>query len=383
MSCKHQWDRIFIFKSLPAAAVYGPLKKHREALLFEREKLRLPEVQPLVCLMKKGMEYDAEIKQIQNQVKVLNKIYHEMKRTDEARPDVLEKIEEAKEKARHIKEKRFAVWEEQQQIEIQIDQEHRQSLTETKVEQSVLCACPGEDCRGFILKGQGHVCGVCSTEICKHCHSILAPEHTCKPEDVESVKHILNECKSCPGCGIPCRKTEGCSQVWCLMCHKAWNWETGVIEKGRIHATDYLNYVRREGREVPRFDVNAECGLHVHIVTIFRMLKRRIANSDELITENIQQYLLYRYQIMAEYEEFLTTVIVPTSTLNLRVKYLMGEITEARFKQQLHKLDKEFTFKQELHCMECAYTLTIRDALIELNQASTLNVQNPWAFFYL
>ena len=50
MQCKHAWDREFIDQSCTKVFRENDLKKHRENVLFEREKCLLPEAQE-VCLV--------------------------------------------------------------------------------------------------------------------------------------------------------------------------------------------------------------------------------------------------------------------------------------------------------------------------------------------
>ena len=46
MACKRHWDRMTQLKVLPRTLVLGPLKTHRENVLFEREQGLMPQTQP-------------------------------------------------------------------------------------------------------------------------------------------------------------------------------------------------------------------------------------------------------------------------------------------------------------------------------------------------
>lgn len=252
MSCKHPWDHIFIFRSLPPKIVYGSLRVYREAMLFEREKTLLPETQQLITLIKKREMYKAKCDELEEQLQDDSCDYSSLL---EEFKDVIQQYTDAFEE-----EENMRTLLENGTVDIEV----------AKVKRPVvLCVCPMDNCRGFVFKdcenSCSHTCGVCFTKICMSCHKIIdgGAEHICKAEDVESVNHILKHCKACPGCGAPSRKTDGCSQVWCLVCHKAWNWNTGEIETGTIHATDYLNFMRREGRDIPRFGRN--CNLNFDV----------------------------------------------------------------------------------------------------------------------
>ena len=225
----------------------------------------------------------------------------------------------------------------------------------------VICLCPSDNCRGYIL--DDHTCGICNTKICQQCNVILCEGHTCKIEDIKSVALIRKECKACPSCGVPSRKTEGCSQVWCMCCHKAWNWNTSKIETGRIHATDYLDYVRKN------YDAVDFCmPLSIHMSMKRAQMKFEPAKA---FLKNKEDFLTYRYQVAVEYIEHLRDRLTPPCNLDLRLKYLDGEIDETKLKQSLFKRDKEFSLKVEIHKMRCTYTTNMNDITACLYDCAT------------
>ena len=343
MSCKQPWDRVFLFQSLPPSIVYGDLKAHREVVLMEREIALLPATQQLITTSKKIRELGILRLKLQAQMNKIDREINDLEYNDtiiRRRLDGGEVYPEKKEKG---------------------DEKPR-----------IICPCPANECRGFILKDSRYSCGVCDSKICKDCHVLLIDDkHECNKDDIESVKLIVKECKPCPGCGVPSRKTEGCSQVWCISCHKAWNWNSGMIETGRIHATDYLTYLKRINQHVPRFDVPHPQCRYVSIQDSLNDVKRNIVNADSVITKDIRSYLDKRYQVMAEYESHINDGFVPVSNIDLRMQYMQGEINEAKWKQMLHKRDKDFTLKMEIHKIRCAYTITMRDSLGSIGLAKT------------
>ena len=334
-------------------------------MLFEQEKVKLAETQHYMQLMKNSEQRRKEYDDIVNEWREMND-----------RIDI-----DSKKRIAELAKMELEAWLHRAAAEIEESEMYEllefgfvESSDATIEPPAIICQCPAANCRGFILKGHKYTCGICASKICKQCHMLVdKSNHECKPEDIETVTHIKKNCKHCPGCGVLSRKTEGCSQVWCLVCHKAWNWDTGAIETGRIHATDYLNYMRKEGRPIPRADDPRVCGDDEDIVTTLAKVANNVKDSDKVLTHDVKNYLTYRYQLMAEYEFNLNNTPRPPSNLDIRVKYLANEITETRFKQLLHKLDKEYVFKKEIHAMMCAYTVTIREALIQLGQCKSLS----------
>ena len=351
MSCKQPWDRVFLFQSLPPSIVYGDLKAHREVVLMEREIALLPATQQLIPIAKKKSELETvrtklreQISALRYQVDMLDNDIHDL---DYNNVIIRQRLDGGV--------------------------VHPCKKEQGAEKPQIICPCPANECRGFIMKNSKYSCGVCDSKICEDCHVLLFDdEHECNKNDIESVKLIMKECKPCPGCGVPSRKTEGCSQVWCISCHKAWNWNNGMIETGRIHATDYLTYLRRTNQHVPRFDVPYPQCRHVSVQDSMNIAKQNIVNADSVLTKDIRSYLVKRYQVMAEYERHVNDVLVPVSNIDLRIQYMQGEINEAKWKQLLHKRDKDFTFKMEIHKIRCAYTITMRDSLSSIGFAKTL-----------
>ena len=120
--------------------------------------------------------------------------------------------------------------------------------------------CGDSNCRGY-LSNQWK-CGVCDKYTCKDCNVIKESRddinHVCKKEDVETMKLLAKDTKSCPKCKVPIFKIEGCDQMWCTECHTAFSWRTGNIET-RIHNPHYYEWQRDQNNGVaPRLHGDLE-----------------------------------------------------------------------------------------------------------------------------
>ena len=100
--------------------------------------------------------------------------------------------------------------------------------------------CAKEDCRGFV-NSEGS-CPICDEVTCLECNVLITGNHnhSCKPEDVESWKEMRRNTRPCPSCHVPIFKISGCNQMWCVQCHTAFNWVTGVVETGSVHNPHYF-----------------------------------------------------------------------------------------------------------------------------------------------
>ena len=134
----------------------------------------------------------------------------------------------------------------------------------TKCEFVHCCAQPG--CEGF-LSTRGK-CLVCSQWTCLACNTAKRPidqtnqptiqtgptgptgqtdqtdqpsgqpdwmGHVCRPEDLASVQLIRAKTTRCPACGVPCERSRGCDDMWCVMCHASFSYRTGQIRDRAVH----------------------------------------------------------------------------------------------------------------------------------------------------
>ena len=75
----------------------------------------------------------------------------------------------------------------------------------------------------------------------------LKKNHTCKQEDVDSVKEIRKHSQQCPSCKIRIFKIAGCDTMWCTNCNNGFNYRTGMIIKDvrQLHNPHYAEFIRQ------------------------------------------------------------------------------------------------------------------------------------------
>ncbi len=335
--CDHKCDRTFVCRILPASIVFSTLKKHHEEVLFQKEKFMLPLAMSIIPFIDKENELKKQKKDIHTQINILK-----------TNLDTNDKIKVLKAR---IKEIDIIVSDCINRREELINPRHlTESPTNTPIE--ILCPCPSDDCRGYIKKVDKK-CGMCNTEICGKCYIITSDDHICNLDDVESVKLINKECKTCPNCGVISRKTEGCAQVWCYACHKAWDWRTRLIDNGPIFAKDYLIYMRK------RMPVQNECNQLFNPTHHLPHLQNLYpATCTDQVIDEVLQY----FEIACEYGYNYGMIAAPNN-MDLRISFLKKEIDENEWKQLLYKRDKAHILKSELNNMYCAYKETMKDAI--------------------
>lgn len=367
MSCQNTLDRAFIIRSLPPSLVFTTLKKHREDFLYEKEKAMLPATMPLLQLEDDHKLLSVEKANVFLEMKPLKfqkeKLEIEIRQATRNKQDTTHLKEERKTVSQALKEIKHKLYDVNKRLDANYVQQLFIRNPNASVKQSeaavlnIMCPCPCGSCRGYVVAndtGRGGSCGVCHADVCGKCYCLTnttnGEPHECNKDDIESVKLIKKECKACPQCGVLSRKTEGCSQVWCMMCKTAWDWNTQRVDRGWVHATDYYNYLRTNNITIAPVcdDGNpAYMLLHLH--------STGICTAKE--ADNVSTFC----RRVAAYREHLNDVIQPPDNTDIRLRYLRNEIDEVGFKRVLYKRDKEYIFKQEVHKIHAAWTQVMQD----------------------
>ena len=303
MNCELQWNFEFIDLNFPKTWRQQELKKHRENVLLEREKIRLPDAMPLVAQEMLKRSKLKEIEAIYEQRNALMLKIAELDRT----------IIDIRTEYLGIAPKHGSVF---------------------------IRKCVKDDCRGF-LNQQWH-CGLCQSDVCSTCHDIKATEHTCLPENIETANLIMKTSKPCPKCGINITRIEGCSQMFCTACKTAFDYNTGRIETRRIHNPHYYEWLQRNGDAVPREPLDVVCGGIPTYRNILTNVKKVLPSYN---FGNIYQGLIH----MQDVELPEVTMDDGDVNMDLRVKYLMSEITEENWKKELQKREKKKNKLQAQH----------------------------------
>jgi len=340
MSCRGAWNREMLETcGLSKKFVRVTYKKHREDVLFERERGLMPATQPLVektIMMKKCEE---AIRKLEQENLIIHSKYTEMYNTP--LQDLADSIlsDSMLDVSIYRLQQAFKIYE---QVAInhntitmyrsQINTINNLRLDPKKETRKFVRACPQNGCRGFL--STAWKCGVCEKWACPDCHEPKEDEHTCKPECLETARLLAKDTKTCPKCAALIFKIEGCDQMWCTQCSTAFSWRTGNIEVGRIHNPHYYDYQRQHGtlrREIGDIPCGGMPDYHSQVAPV---LQRFRIDTDYL--RNIIQYSHHLAAVtMNDY--------VPrwTDNQDIRIKLMMNELEEDKFKQKIQAREKE------------------------------------------
>jgi len=268
MSCHKELQREFLVENFTQKFVTQDWKKHREQVIFQRERALLPTRQPVAEMFRRK---------------------EALKRENE---ELLKQMNE-------LRAKQYQCQREIGNIDYRIrvgpaaDANPRNASGSASAPHAAafIRPCPNtaSNCRGFL--STQWKCNLCNMWACKDCHEIKgttqdAP-HECNPDNLASAKLIDAETRPCPKCGARVFKISGCNQMFCTACNDcAFDWVTGRIET-IIHNPHYFEFQRqRNGGQAPRVIGDILCGREVDHGTIHTI------TSDLFPREEISQMMI-------------------------------------------------------------------------------------------
>ena len=312
MGCKNMWNREFVDTFCTKYFRNTELRRHRETILFEREKVRMPDTQLEVERIRAMRKMHSIINSQRKRLIELHQkhgIYIPITNNVPIPEEILQLRDDMEESYRELERLR-----------------HGGEIVAGEPPKKFVRKCPMEECKGFM--NEDWFCGLCDGHFCEHCNEKIGDDHTCDPDAVKTMELLKKDTKPCPKCGTMIQKLSGCRQMWCPDCHTAFDWVSGQIETGRIHNPHYMEFKR--GRISSREHGDIPCGG----IPTFRELREMHASDDILRLANvlghIDRDLIYRYGDMYDGDNQY-----------LRVAYMLNELEESAFKKELQRRDKQ------------------------------------------
>lgn len=401
--CRTAWPQEFQAANLTATFRNGPLKAHRRAVLLERERAQLPAAMPDAVAYKAAAaflkEHDAHLKQLTAAIYGCEAYKALSALRDACDADIRAAGNDFRDRVRYINSSAYAehkaridaasaAW----KAETEEACRELQALNDLLHEPRIVIAnfgrtadaaqahqqqqykytykCMREGCAGYL---KDWCCELCETVVCADCREIKSSAaHTCDPTAVESVAAISAQAKPCPKCATLISKVDGCDQMWCTQCRTAFSWTSGVIETAVIHNPHYYAWMRTQPAGLPpvRDGGAADCEAQIldaveHAITPYltdtRNDARRVLASR--IFDLLRRLRHLEIVRLGEMQQYLTFFNNPDWRRVLRVRYLVGELTEAGWTTALMTHSARYERTVAEHALLTMYIQTSKDIL--------------------
>ncbi len=321
MNCKKIFDRMFMTNNCTIVFLNGVFKKHREEVLFNREKGLLPESQPYV--------------ELQN---IKNGIQREIDNLNSEKYKLQMQISNLNNKITHCYGRMTGMTIANMHTHISPASGAGSSSSSSEDRRKFIRKCPITDCRGFL--SSRWKCGSCEKQICKDCNEEVLENHECLPDNVASMTLLNKDTKGCPQCGTMIYRIAGCSHMFCTDCHCSWDWNTQALLQGKNTNPHYYEFVRNNGNPIGRDINDIPCGGLPDVYQLRTIFNRTKNHIDDSVIVNL--YSLHN--CITHIERIEISRVIPTDLVAvnrpLRVQYLMNTLSEDLFKTQLQMREK-------------------------------------------
>lgn len=350
MSCKNPWTLEKIADEFPKTFWNGEFRNYQEQMLLQSEKALLPETQ-------------RELYEI-SQRKVFACLANAKKECDEMGQTQMANQLEAM--IAPIREEFDIVGAETNPTVLRAKKANNYQA---------VCNCPRNECRGFIQMSN-YKCGMCDTELCKKCYVAKETDnvHVCKPEDIETAKLLRKDTKACPGCNTLIYKIDGCDQMWCIVCKKAFSWTTGEFEK-KVHNPHYYEWIRASGREPPREPGDNPCGENANELRTFQSLQNILNRTDCMTTQTkfhrLHRAIMHNHHWVRDSIQGRYRMSDGDFRKNLRIAYLRKQITEDAWKRELVLRERKNQRSQAILNVLDLYVDTTREIINSFTNTTT------------
>ena len=381
MHCKVGWNTAFIRSTFPSTWLSKEYRDIREKILFDLELAKIPDTQRFcdASVRRERAKHEREdtfesVKKIKDEIASLQKQYEECNQdiwilSEEKENDA--ELEQLKVKSHQLylnmkncndnldslQEKLASLSKEINTLTHDIEGTERMEREDV----GFYLACPKEKCKGFINKQWK--CGLCNSRICCDCHEVKENMdiHRCDPDVKASVETLRKDSKPCPKCASLIHKISGCDQMWCTRCRTAFSWNTGNIEEA-VHNPHFFEYMRTRDQQ----DVQNEEGqpnnveqardcneIYVAEANTFSIVQKI---RDKVTDVQQRNFILDMVRLLIHIAQSELPSMVPAHVRQiphdpnreLRIKYMLNEITLEEFKSSLAKREKDRLKREEI-----------------------------------
>jgi len=355
-ACNNTWSDMHLTTMFGSSN--KSIEKIRSDIEYDSEKARMASTMPLIERIRTYAEYKAELTELLKKKKVMwdsiNSLTSRLVHTSDTFGRALLK--------KSIKIERMRWKDLKQRIENKKEEinNHTNKDVKTKSKAGVYnISCADTKCNGFVSNvGK---CAVCDKITCRECGELkkkktpspiedVEPDeydHICDPNILASIKLVKQDSKKCPNpkCTMSISRIDGCMQMWCTNCKTAFHYKTGKIEtdESKVHNPHYFRD-RFNDQPVETINRRDENGMlscfNVDINIIHQTFYNPLSNINDDFHNHfcIQTERLFRFMLHlrdASVQRLCKGEMAGNETDNEfnRIRFLMGNIDESKFKQ--------------------------------------------------
>lgn len=183
------------------------------------------------------------------------------------------------------------------------------------------------------------LCQLCNTAICGECHTPFDDTtgtlvHQCRSEERESIATISKSTKPCPQCLSPITRIDGCRHMFCPQCSQAYDWETSELQVSNTNP-EFHRWNNQRAGAATEIHPNRRFNVQVRGEDGMTMIERVTALQElaldvgcRVIPGICDQIILFYSSRVQELIQYIPT---PSQFENLRLAYLMGDITQEQW----------------------------------------------------
>ena len=341
MSCHEPFGMDFVNTTFPKVWVRGEYARHMQQILLDRELVQMPTSQHLVEHYRIAQDIKKRIHDIAIERQELR---YRLRSLDIERWNANHRIDRIERSG--------------------YDEDGLQGAREAvHIRREFVRKCPVDGCRGFLSSSLK--CGVCNVRACADCWQPLGEgEHVCNENEVQTARLLQRETRPCPRCGIRISKIEGCNQMWCTHCNAAFLWHTGAPVIGPIHNPHYFQYLRQTSQGEQQ-QQNNQGNEPISIQELDRRLREPSSGRILPEYEPVMAYWRHLLHLRYDYLRRFAHPNRPYSTRDLRLAYLLGNISVDQLKQALWKREVKYT--RELALRAC-YDAKVTEGMAVMQQ---------------
>jgi hypothetical protein len=322
--------------------------------IFNREMGLIPKTMKKITLNK----YHQDIFNIQNNINKyrnrLDRLYSKLSKRPPDHPSGDQPIIDAIENSRSTLNKLFD--------DLMLLDTERKQYKQSEISSY---KCPGDNCKGLLNNWS---CCLCGISVCNKCNVIVGDiTHECNQDDIDSFTEIRNNSKPCPGCHALSVHVEGCSQMWCVLCHEVWDWNTGEPVTERVHNPMYFEWLNETNQNTREIGDYVSGGLpEFHDLSGCR---------------GINQDVLYFAEDIANLEDYTITRLVAERQINdnfehEREQYILNNLDKKSFLQIIRKRYKRTIFITDLVILINSYLLSMHEIFLRMNSTKICAPEN-------